>query len=79
MKLSKIFLLFFPFVMLGIPWIYLAYIWKDLPQTVATHFGLDGSPDKFGDKSEVILKVTLAEAPAKFNASKAPPALVSEV
>jgi len=55
MKPSKFFGLFFPFVMLGIPWIYLAYIWNDLPQTVATHFGMNGSPDKYGDKSEVIV------------------------
>jgi len=62
MKLSKFFQLFFPFAMLGIPWIYLAYIWNDLPKTVATHFGLNGSPDKYGDKSEVIVIMLILTA-----------------
>jgi uncharacterized membrane protein len=30
---------------------YLALIWKDLPQTVPTHFGADLEPDRLGDKT----------------------------
>ncbi len=62
MKLSKFFRLFFPFAMLGIPWIYLAYIWNELPQTVATHFGINGAADRFGDKSEVVFIMLIIAA-----------------
>lgn len=54
MKKSKLFYLLFPFVMMVIPWVYLAYIWNDLPQTIPTHFGINGLPDNFGKKIEVI-------------------------
>ncbi len=55
MKQSKLFHVLFPFIMMAIPWIYLAFIWDDLPQTIATHFGINGIPDKFGPKNEVLL------------------------
>lgn len=55
MKLSKLFYLCFPFFMMAIPWIYLAMIWKDLPQSIPVHFGLSGSPDKFGHKNEILI------------------------
>lgn len=55
MKQSKIVYLLFPFVMMIIPWVYLAYIWNDLPQTIPTHFGINGLPDKFGEKAEIII------------------------
>lgn len=55
MKQSKLFTLLFPFIMMAIPWIYLAIIWKDLPATIPTHFGISGEPDKFGDKGEIML------------------------
>lgn len=55
MKQSKLFRLLFPVIIMSIPWIYLAFIWKDLPQTIPTHFGIDGTADKFGDKSEIVL------------------------
>lgn len=55
MKQSKLFYLLFPFVMTVIPWVYLAYIWNDLPQTIPTHFGINGLPDKFGEKIEIII------------------------
>jgi uncharacterized membrane protein len=54
MKQSKLFHLMFPFTMLAIPWVYLAYIWDRLPQTIPVHFGLDGLPDRFGNKRELI-------------------------
>lgn len=55
MKQSKLFRLLFPFLIMSVPWIYLAFIWKDLPQTIPTHFGIDGTADKFGDKSEIVI------------------------
>ena len=54
MKQSKLFNLLFPFAMLALPWIYLAYIWNDLPQAVPLHFGLSGMPDKYGEKITII-------------------------
>ncbi len=55
MKQSKLFHLLFPFIIMAIPWIYLAFIWSDLPQTIPTHFGIKGTPDAFGPKSDVFL------------------------
>lgn len=36
------------------PLIYLAIIYKSLPQKVAMHFDLHGNPDRYGNKSELI-------------------------
>jgi uncharacterized membrane protein len=55
MKESKLFHLLFPFIMMAIPWIYLALIWNDLPQTIPTHFGIKGTPDAYGPKNEILL------------------------
>jgi uncharacterized membrane protein len=54
MKNSKLLQAAFPFVMLVIPFIYLAYIWGDLPPQIPTHFDVNGMPDKFGNKSEIL-------------------------
>ena len=54
MKQSKLFHLLFPLVALSIPWIYIALIWNQLPQTIATHFDISGAPDKFGARNEII-------------------------
>ena len=55
MKRSSLFHLVFPFLMMSIPWIYLAFIWNDLPATIPTHFGISGAPDQFGAKNEILL------------------------
>ena len=55
MKQSKLFHSLFPFIMMAIPWVYLAFIWSDLPQTIPTHFGFKGTPDAFGPKDEIFL------------------------
>ncbi len=55
MKRSKLFHLFFPLIMMAIPWVYLAFIWNDLPLTIPTHFGINGMPNKFGAKNEILL------------------------
>lgn len=36
-----------------LPIVYLAFIWKDLPETVPVHYGLDLKPDKTGNKSSL--------------------------
>ncbi|HWB23832.1 MAG TPA: SdpI family protein [Chitinophagaceae bacterium] len=41
----------FILVIISLPFFYLAYIFNTLPQTVPTHFGISGKPDRFSDKS----------------------------
>ncbi len=55
MKQSKLFHLLFPFIVMAIPWIYLAIVWNELPAIVPTHFSLGGKPDAFGPKDQIIL------------------------
>ncbi|MEP7373729.1 MAG: SdpI family protein [Chitinophagaceae bacterium] len=42
-----------------VPAIYLATAWKSLPEEVAMHFDLHGEPDRYGDKTELLLVVAL--------------------
>lgn len=37
------------------PFIYLAYIWNTLPDTVPLHWNIQGEIDEYGEKSELIL------------------------
>ena len=37
------------------PFIYLAFIWKNLPDSVPIHWDIEGDIDRYGDKSELIL------------------------
>lgn len=62
MKQSKLFYLLFPFIMMAIPWIYLTFIWNELPQTIPTHFGIKGTPDAFGAKIEILLLPSIFSA-----------------
>lgn len=55
MKQSKLSYQLFPFIVMAIPWIYLAFIWNELPQSIPTHFSISGEPDKFGPKNEIII------------------------
>ena len=41
------------------PAIYLLIIYQSLPDSVPVHFGLDGKPDRFGNKSELILSTAI--------------------
>ena len=41
------------------PFIYLAYIWNNLPDTVPLHWNIEGEIDNYGDKSELILSPIL--------------------
>ena len=38
-----------------IPAIYLAAVWKDIPENVALHFDWSGKPDRFGSKNELLI------------------------
>lgn len=38
-----------------LPFIYLAYIWNELPNKVPMHWNFKGEIDRYGDKSELIL------------------------
>lgn len=42
-----------------VPPIYLGIIWKSLPQKVAIHFDLQGNPDRYGNKTELLLMITI--------------------
>ncbi len=37
------------------PFIYLASVWKDLPQNVPVHWDVNGEIDRYGEKTELIL------------------------
>jgi len=39
------------------PIIYLAVAWSSLPEKVALHFDLKGNPDRYGDKTELLVMV----------------------
>lgn len=41
------------------PAIYLGLIWQKLPDTVAMHFDIQGKPDRYGDKSELLIVVLI--------------------
>jgi uncharacterized membrane protein len=38
-----------------VPALYLAFVWKNLPARVAVHFDLNGTPDRFGSKNELLV------------------------
>ena len=42
-------------VIVSLPFIYLAYIWNELPEKVPMHWNIKGEIDRFGDKSELLL------------------------
>ncbi len=39
----------------ALPFIYLAYIWGELPEKVPMHWNINGEIDRFGDKTELLL------------------------
>lgn len=44
---------------MAIPAVYLAIVWNKLPEKVAVHFDLKGNPDRFGNKSELLVTTIL--------------------
>lgn len=41
-------------VVIAVPAVYLAIVWNQLPEKVAMHYDLQGNPDDFGSKKELI-------------------------
>lgn len=50
-KLSKELLLIFIALL---PYVYLAFIWEQLPETVATHFNIEGKADGWSSKNTLL-------------------------
>jgi uncharacterized membrane protein len=44
------------------PLVYLGVIWKSLPARIATHFDLQGTPDRYGNKTELLWMVIILSA-----------------
>lgn len=38
-------------IIMLLPILYLAYVWNGLPETIPTHFGIDGKPNGWSSKS----------------------------
>lgn len=49
----------FVLLLLSIPWIYLATIWGGLPEKIPLHFGLNGAPDRYGEKDQVFIFLSI--------------------
>ncbi len=47
------------YLIMAIPFIYLATVWKDLPETIAIHFNASGEADGFGSKNTLIYTLLL--------------------
>jgi len=47
------------YIMMAIPFIYLATVWQDLPETIAIHFNARGEADGFGSKNTLIYTLLL--------------------
>jgi len=41
-------------------WVYLYIAWSNLPSIIPIHFGISGAPDRFGNKSSVLLLPIIA-------------------
>lgn len=44
-------------ILLCAPFVYTATIWRQLPEQVALHFGMDGKPNKYGAKGGLLVPV----------------------
>ena len=45
-----------------VPIAYLAVIWQSLPEKIAMHFDLKGNPDRYGNKTELLVMVAVLSA-----------------
>ncbi len=46
-------------ILLLVPFFYLAYIWGSLPTQIPVHFNAQMQPDRFGDKSEMVVTLSV--------------------
>ncbi len=49
---------------IAVPFIYLFMVWNQLPAQVATHFGANGNPDRYGPKSNIAMFLAFLLLPA---------------
>lgn len=54
------------FLLVSLPFIYLAYIYHQLPESVPTHFDIHGKADDFSEKSSLWLIVGILSATSLF-------------
>jgi uncharacterized membrane protein len=46
-------------VLILIPFVYMSFIWKELPKVLPTHFDLSGNPNGWTDKKDLIMLIGL--------------------
>lgn len=56
---SKILKVVIALLMLSIPLFYAMYVYDELPETIPTHFNIEGKPDGFGSKDSIYLAPTI--------------------
>jgi uncharacterized membrane protein len=52
---NKKLLLFYVLVLIGVPFMYAAYLYPSLPEIIPTHFNIKGEADGFGGKGSIYL------------------------
>lgn len=56
-----------PFILIALlPFFYLYYIWNSLPIRVPMHYNMSGEIDRYGDKSELILLISILSGVGYF-------------
>ncbi len=59
MKNNKLIQNIIAFLIACVPFLYMAFIWSDMPDRVPLHFGADGTPDRFGEKKELLAPLSI--------------------
>ena len=59
MKTSNLIHVLSIIVLVCAPFVYAAFIWDELPERVATHFGIDGKPDAYGSKTQALIPIVI--------------------
>jgi uncharacterized membrane protein len=49
-------------LIISIPFVYAAIVYPTLPQTIPTHFGIDGKADGFGSRNSIWTNITISSA-----------------
>ena len=62
------------YAIMAIPFIYLAAVWNNIPDTIATHFNISGEADDFGSKN-ILIYLTLLTVGFTFILLKIAPAI----
>ncbi len=62
MKTSNLIHVLSIIVLVCAPFVYAAFIWDELPERVATHFGIDGKPDAYGSKNSILMMIIILMA-----------------